>query len=99
MSRNEREAVPEGNGPVPQQEEYGSGQPALEGVYRMAKEVFKVWDRKMDELLREYKEEWRSMDQCLTRLDHGAREPRLAMEADGQPDTKTRERTEGDAWG
>ena len=27
MPRNESEAVPEGNGPVPQQEEFGSGEP------------------------------------------------------------------------
>ena len=33
MLRKESEAVPEGNGPVPQQEEFGSGKPTLEGVY------------------------------------------------------------------
>ena len=46
------------------------------------------------------------MDQHVTRLEPGARQPRLAMEADGQASTKTRERTEGaatavqasDAW-
>ena len=30
-------------------------------------------------------------------LEHDARQPRLAMEADGPADTKTRERTEGAA--
>ena len=40
MPRKESEAVPEGNGPVPQQEEFGSGQPTLADVYRMVKEVF-----------------------------------------------------------
>ena len=45
------------------------------------------------------------MDQRLTDLEHGARQPRLAMEADGQADTKTRKQTGGvatavqDAWG
>ena len=34
------------------------------------------------------------MDQHVTSLEHGARQPRLAMEADGQADTKARERTE-----
>ena len=35
------------------------------------------------------------MDQHVTRLEHEARQPRLAMEADGPADTtKTRERTE-----
>ena len=33
----------------------------------------------------------------LTHLEHGARQPRLAMEADGPANTKTRERTEGAA--
>ena len=37
------------------------------------------------------------MDQRLTRLEHGARQPRLAIEADGPANTKTRERTEGAA--
>ena len=49
----------------------------------------------MDELLRE----WRNtgIDQRLTRLKHDARQPRLAMEADGPANTKTRERKEGAA--
>ena len=37
------------------------------------------------------------MEEHVTRLEHGARQPRLAMEADGPADTKTRERTEGAA--
>ena len=37
------------------------------------------------------------MDQHVTSLEHGARQPRLAMKADGQANTKTRERTEGAA--
>ena len=38
------------------------------------------------------------MDQHVTCLEHEARQPRLAMEADGSADTtKTRERTEGAA--
>ena len=35
MSRKESEAVLEGNGPVPQKEELGSGQPMLANVYRL----------------------------------------------------------------
>ena len=97
MLRKESEAVPEGSGSVPQQEKFGSGQPALEDVYRMMKEVFKVWDTKMDKLLREYKEDWSSMDQRLTLLQHDARQPRRVMEADGPSKSKTRERTEGAA--
>ena len=37
----------------------------------------------------------RGTSQRLTNLEHDARQPRLSMEADGQADTKTRERTEG----
>ena len=35
MPRKESGAVPEGNGPVPQQEEFGSGEPTLAEVYRL----------------------------------------------------------------
>ena len=37
------------------------------------------------------------MNQRLTRLENDARQPHLAMESDGSANTKTRERTEGDA--
>ena len=45
----------------------------------------------MDELV----QEWRSIDQRLTRLEHDTWQPRLAMEADRPANTKTRKRTEG----
>ena len=52
------------------------------------------WNKKLDEISAEMKK----MDQHVTRLEHEARQPRLAMEADGPADTtKTRERTEGAA--
>ena len=35
MPRKESAAAPEGNGPLPQQEEFGSGQPTLADVYQM----------------------------------------------------------------
>ena len=98
MLRKASEAVPDGNGPVPQKEELGSGQPTMEDVYRMMKEAFDRWDKKMDEIsdkMEKYIEERGSIDQRLTRLEHGARQPRVAMEADGQANTKTRKRTEG----
>ena len=47
----------------------------------------------MDEMA----EHWKNMDQRLTRLEQDARQPRLAMEVDGQADTKTRERSDGAA--
>ena len=37
------------------------------------------------------------MDQHVTSLEHGARQPRLAMEVDGHANTKNQERTEGAA--
>ena len=37
------------------------------------------------------------LEKRLIRLEHGARQPRLAMEADGQANTKTREGTKGAA--
>ena len=44
----------------------------------------------------EISNEMRKIDQHVARLEHEARQPRLAMEADGPADTtKTRERTKG----
>ena len=40
MPRMENKAVPKGNGPVPQQEELGSGEPTLADFYRLFKERF-----------------------------------------------------------
>ena len=45
----------------------------------------------------EISDEVRVMDQRVASLEHDARQPRLAIAADGQANTKTRERTEGDA--
>ena len=80
MPRKESEATPDGNGPVPQQEHSGSGQPTLlANVYRNIEEVI---DRKMNEITR-------FLEQNLASLEEDAWQPRLAMEADGQADTKT----------
>ena len=35
MPRKESKAVPEGNGPILQQEEFGFDQPTMEDVYQM----------------------------------------------------------------
>ena len=46
MPRKESEVVPESNGPVPQQEEFGSGQPTLEDFCRrMSEEIDKILDK------------------------------------------------------
>ena len=52
-----------------------------------------VLSREMDEI----SEEIRGTSQRLASLEHDARQPRLAMEVDGQADTETRERTAGAA--
>ena len=54
---------------------------------------FDRWNRKLDEI----SDEARVMDQHVTSLEHGARQPRPAMEADGSANTKNQERTEGAA--
>ena len=96
MLRKESKAVPEGNGPVTQQEEFGPNQPTLEELCRMIKEVFEEWDRRIDKM-REYTEERKSMNQRLIRLELDTRQPCLVMEADGPASTKTCESTEGAA--
>ena len=57
------------------------------------KVAFDRWDKKLDEI----SDDMTNMDKKVTRREHGARQPRLAMEADGQANTKTCERTEGAA--
>ena len=111
MLRKESEAVAEGDGPVPQQDELGFGEPTLADIYPLFEESFgkqqKImnsffdgmdscfdrWNRKLDEI----SDEARVMEQHVTSLEYGARQPRLAMEADGPANTKTHERTEGAA--
>ena len=50
MPRTESEAVPEGNGSFPQQEEIGSDQPTLADVYRMVKELFDKSEWRLEKL-------------------------------------------------
>ena len=93
MPRKESEAGPKGNGPVPQQEEFGSGQPTLANVYRMVEERFDKSECRPEKLTNDLT----SMNQRVASLEQDARQPRLAMEPHGPADTKTRERTEGTA--
>ena len=69
MPRSWSKAVPEGNGPAPQQEKLVSDQPTLADVYRMLEELFDKLDRKIDELV----EEMRVTDHRLASLEQGAR--------------------------
>ena len=86
MLRKANETVSEGNVPIPQQKEYGSGQPTLAYAYRRIKLMMSHFEKQT-----------KLLEKRLTHLEHGARQPRLAMEADRPADTKTRERTEGAA--
>ena len=100
MPWKESEAVSEGNEPVPLKEELGSGQPTTEDVYQMFKTMIEKLDQiqeRLDSCIDRLDDKMREKDQHLTRLEHGARQPRLAVEADGQASTRTRERTEGAA--
>ena len=86
MPRKKSEAVSEGNGPVHQEQGFGFGQPAPVDVYRQIKLM-----------MSRFGEQTNMLEKRLTRLEHGARQPRLAIEADGLANTKTHERTEGAA--
>ena len=94
------------NGPVRQQEEFGSGQPKLADVYRpsgksLIRQQIKLMRSHLEEqekMLDKFKDNiMRLFYQLVARLEQDARQPRLAMEADGPANTKTRERIEGAA--
>ena len=85
----------EENGPIPQQEEFGSGQPKLADVYRPSDKS--LIRQQIELMISRFEDQANMLNQCLTHLEHEARRPRLAMEADGPANTKTRERTEGAA--
>ena len=100
MPRKETEAVPEGSGIVPRQEEFRPDQPTLVGVYRRFEEIFerrlkgaKSHLDKMDV----FSDKLRGTRKRLADPEQDAWQPRLAMEADGPSDTKTRKRTYGAA--
>ena len=100
MLRKESETVYEGNGPVPRLEEFGPDQPTLRDVCRLFEERF---ERELkgvkSHLVKTYMlaNKMRGTRQRLAALEQDVWKPRLAMEADGQADTKTPERTEGAA--
>ena len=103
MPRNWSKTLPEGNGPVPQQEEFGSDQPRLADVYRLFEESFdrrlKIIKSPFDQEEKKSNEfiEMRATEQHSASLEQDARHPRLAKVANVPSDTRTRERTEGAA--
>ena len=84
MPWKESEAVPEGNGPVPQQEEFGSGQPTLEEISRMIDGFVDRFEKRVDSHFEQLLSEDMKMDQHLAGQEQNARQSRHAMEADGQ---------------
>ena len=91
-------AVPEGNGPISQTAYVMiRGINTLEDLRRV---MWEAWNKVREEhglKKPENQEDLRAKDQHEASLEQDARQPRLAMEADGPADTKTRERTEGAA--
>ena len=96
MPRKESVAVPEGNGPIPQNPNVLPGI-TLKNFRRVWK---KVWNEVCEEnrlKMSEKPMEMRATDQRVASLKHDAGQSRLAMVADEQVDTKTCERTDGAA--
>ena len=50
MPRKESKVITEKNGPVPQQEELGSGQSTLADVYRPSQETFRTTGEKVEQI-------------------------------------------------
>ena len=94
MPQMENKAVSGEKGSPPQNES-GSGDMKIADLFWMLCERmdshFEIRDKKFEAL----QEDWRSMNQRFTHLEHDARQPSLAMEADRPANTKTRERREG----
>ena len=98
MSLVLREAIPEGNDLIPQ-DAYVMvrGIKILEDFLRIMSEAMdKAFDKHFGQKP-ENLEDLRTNDQRVASLKQDVWQPRLAMEADGLADTKTRERTEGAA--
>ena len=91
MPRSRSKAVPQGNHPVPHHDEFGSDQPTTAKLYGIIGERFDRSDKQFDDLT----ENMRVANQRSACLEHEAREPRLATEADIEPDTKACKRMEG----
>ena len=96
MPRKWSKAVPKGNGPVPYHDQLGSREPTMVDL----KKMFEVKIDRMDKDLERMSKRTgmlRATNQRSAGLPHEARQPRFATEADVEPDTKTRKRTEDSA--
>ena len=70
MLRKASEVVPEGNGPVPQKKELGSGQLTLGDMYRLCEERFDRQLKRMDRFF------YRMDDRLNKKLDETSEEMR-----------------------
>ena len=98
MPRKESMTVPDGNGPVPQNAHVRIRRiSTLEDLRQIMSEAMdKAFDKHFGKKP-ENQEELKTNDQHEESLEQDARQPRLAMVADGSADKETRERTEGAA--
>ena len=69
MPRMESKAVPEGNDPVSQQEEFGSGQPTLADVYRMFEQRFDQSDRYWYSIKIYFDQQEKKLDDSMEMVD------------------------------
>ena len=87
MLQKKSKAVPEGNGPIPED--------AFVMITR--EELRRVLSESIGTAFREFKGDFRRIDQRVASLEQDALQPSLAMETDVTADMKTRECTEGAA--
>ena len=65
MARKESKAVPDGNGPVPQQEGFRSDQPTLADLYRTIKERFDQSNRYLDRMKSHFDQQEKKSDELM----------------------------------
>ena len=87
MLRKKSKAIPEGNGPTPQD--------AFVMITR--EELRRVLSESIGNFFREFKGDFRRIDQRVASLEQDAQQPRLPVEAGVTADMKNRECTEGAA--
>ena len=89
MPRNWSNALPEGNGPVPQPE-LGADQPTLADIYRLCGERLDTQLNRIKSHLDELSEKMIKTRQRSASLEQDAQQSRLATESDVPTDTKIR---------
>ena len=95
MPREKSIAVPKGNSPVPQNTSE-IGRITMDKIRRIISEAleksFDKLEKSLDRMSEITDRSLRATDQRLAGLEHDARQPRLATEADAKSDSKTRKR-------